>query len=227
MPSQCLFPVCNAGFKTTLRLFAKFDVQGRENIPAKGPLIVVSSHLSNLDPAIVAAILPVKPGFLAKKELFRNPVMRFLLTGYGAFPVDRGKADLAALNWGAARLRSGGALVVFPEGTRSRGQGLLKAQQGPALLARMTGAPVVPVALTGSEKLQNLLKVLMPRADLKLVVGRPFRVKIGDVKAGREQLERTTLEMMVRIARMLPESRRGHYGGDMAIAFEATEDVGT
>jgi 1-acyl-sn-glycerol-3-phosphate acyltransferase len=69
--SQWLFPVLNLGFKTTLKLFSDFKIEGQENIPDSGPLLVASNHLSNLDPAIVAAALPRSPVFLAKKELFK------------------------------------------------------------------------------------------------------------------------------------------------------------
>ena len=225
MTAQWLFPTCDVVFKGTLRLFSKFDVQGRENVPRHGPLIIVSNHLSTLDPAIVAAAVGRKPGFLAKTELFKNPVMRFLMIGYGAFPVDRGKADLRALNWSVRRLKKGGAVIMFPEGTRSRGQGLLKAHQGASLLATMTGAPIIPVALTGSEPLQSLLKVLAPVARLDLKIGEPFAVRIQGPRATREELDRITLETMSRIARMLPPQYRGEYAGTVDTAFEATVGV--
>jgi 1-acyl-sn-glycerol-3-phosphate acyltransferase len=222
---QCLYPAASAGFKLTLRLFAKFEVSGRENVPAQGPLIVVSNHLSNLDPAIVASLLVGKPGFLAKSELFKNPALRCLLKGYGAFPVDRGRADVRALNWAVHRLKAGGIVVVFPEGTRSRGAGLLKAHSGPVLLATMSGAPLLPVALTGSEPLQNLARVLMPRADMTATIGRPFTIDAGPGRIGREALERAASEMMWRIASMLPEAYRGHYKDGLPAVNDVTRDV--
>ncbi len=228
MRGQWLFQVCNFLFKKTLCIFARPDISGRENFPRKGPLIVVSNHLSTVDPAIVAAVVPRIPGFLAKKELFRNRAVRILMTSYGAFPVDRGKADMRAINWAVRRLRAGGCIILFPEGTRSRGHGLLEAQQGAALLARLTGAPIVPVALTGSEPLQNLAQVVAPIAHLKVVIGKPFWISDSGAGRGakkRDLLERATLEMMVRIAQLLPESYRGHYAGSVGVTFDATTDV--
>lgn len=225
MSAQWLFPVCNAGFRVTLRLFARRRIEGRENVPGAGPFIVVSSHLSNIDPAIVASVLPRAPGFLAKKELFKNPLLAFFMYGYGAYPVDRGKADRRALNWVVRRLRKGGCVILFPEGTRSRGEGLLEGQQGAALIAAMTGAPLVPVALTGSEPLQNLLKVFAPRANLTVRIGRPFKVVAGGERATRDHLDRATLEMMSRIARMLPPEYRGLYADSVDIPFQATADI--
>jgi 1-acyl-sn-glycerol-3-phosphate acyltransferase len=222
--AQWLFPVCDAGFKAALRLFAKVRIEGRENVPRTGPLIVVSNHLSNIDPAIVAAAVDRTPGFLAKRELFRFPPLAVFLYGYGAFPVDRERTDLKALRWAVKRLHRGGVIVLFPERTRSRGRGLLKAQYGAPLLASMTGAPLLPVAITGSEPLQNYLKVFAPVSNLHIRIGRPFMVKAGE-KATREQLEKATVEMMSRIARMLPPEYRGHYADRADIPHVSTEDV--
>ena len=80
---QWLFPPCNFGFKLTLRWFSDFTVEGQENIPKCGPLLVASNHLSNLDPAIVAAVLPRPPVFLAKQELFKYRIGSTLMRGYG------------------------------------------------------------------------------------------------------------------------------------------------
>ena len=200
-------------------------MQGRDNMPASGPLIVISNHLSNLDPPIVSAVLKRRPNFLAKKELFSNPAFAWFLRSYGAFPVHRRGADLAALNWGVARLKAGEVLVVFPEGTRSRGEGLLKGQSGAALLAKLSGATVLPMAITGSEPLQNMLRVFCPAARIRVVVGRPFTVKAPEGKPERDRLEKTTREMMARIASLLPESHRGAYASDVGMTYEVTEEA--
>jgi 1-acyl-sn-glycerol-3-phosphate acyltransferase len=210
--AQWLFPFCNAGFKTTLRLFSDFKIEGQENIPESGPLLVASNHLSNLDPAIVAAALPHPPVFLAKKELFKYPVGAQLMRGYGAFPVDRHRADVRALNWITHQLLSEyRTAIVFPEGTRSKVGGLLKAQQGLAMIAMSTGVPIIPFALTGSEKLQNPLKVFKPTATLRLKIGKPFVASGSEERPSRKKMAAVTTEIMVRLARMLPEDKRGEY----------------
>ena len=224
--AQWLFPPCNRAFKGTLRLFADLTVSGAENLSTAGPLIVASNHLSNLDPAIVASALPRNPQFLAKKELFSNPLFAMLLQGYGVHPVDRQRADLKAVNWAARKLRSGAVIILFPEGTRSRGEGLLRARLGVAHLAALTGAPVVPAALTGSEPLQNVLKAFRPAATMTLTFGRPFVVDASVRKADRRQLEEISTEIMVRIARMLPEEYRGHYRDVAGAPASLTVDAG-
>ena len=163
------------------------------------PVIYVCNHLSNLDPPIVASVLPRRALFLAKREIFSNPLFSFLLRGWGAFPVSRYSADLRALRWVKSMVGDGRAVVMFPEGTRSRNmEGMKKGQIGTALVAAQTGATVVPIAIEGTDRLQNILKVFAPIAKIKMSVGEPFRVAEGG--NSRAELERATMEMMSRLA---------------------------
>jgi len=222
--AQWLFPLCNIGFKTTLRLFSDFKIEGQENIPVNGPLLVASNHLSNLDPAIVAAALNRPPVFLAKSELFKYRVGAFLMRGYGAFPVDRRGADIRALKWITGQLLTEERVaIVFPEGTRSKTGGLLRGQPGLAHIALTTGVPIVPFGLTGSENLQNPLKVLKPSGTLRLKIGKPFVNKREPGRPTRKIATDLTTEIMVRISHMLPEGQRGEYA-DLQDA-EMTETV--
>ncbi len=224
--AQWLFPPCNFGFKITLKLFADYKIEGRENIPKSGPLLVVSNHLSNLDPAIVAAALPRPPVFLAKKELFKYSVGAFLMRSYGAHPVDRRGGDVGALNWITRQLSAERRMViVFPEGTRSKTGGLLRVQPGLALLAISTGVPVVPVALTGSEPLQNVLKVVKPTATIRLKFGKPFVARNTSGKPSRASATALTTEIMVRIAKMLPEHKRGEYSDLNELEMKESVDL--
>ena len=225
-----LFAFCNAGFKTTLRMFADQKVEGRENVPATGSAIFIANHMSNLDPPIVAALTNRSPGFLAKKELFNFPLFAWLVKQYGAHPLNRGSQDIGAIRWGVRKLREpDAALILFPEGTRNkRADGMKKGHSGVTQIALMSGAPIIPVGITGSEVLQNVAKVFMPRARLRIKIGRPIRLTGGyenRKRPSREELDAMTTEMMVRVAKLLPESHHGHYRDLLDTEFVYTEEV--
>lgn len=222
---QWLFRPCNFGFRTTLKWFSDFKIEGKENLPSDGPLLVAPNHLSNLDPAIVASVVPKPPVFLAKKELFKVPPASFLLRSYGAYPVDRKSADIRALNWITNKLvNEDGIAIMFPEGTRSKEGGLLRGQPGVALLAITTGVPVVPFALTGSENLQNVMRVFKPTADMTLRIGKPFKVNEKCERPSRTGIARVTEEIMIRIARLMPEDKWGHYTDTADKEFVVTSE---
>ena len=151
--NDCVFHLCNFSFKKILSVFSDIKISGQKNIPLDGPVIIVSNHISNIDPAIVAASINRRPNFLAKKELFNNIFLNIFLRSYGAYPVDRGRADISALKWGENKLKLGQALILFPEGTRSKSGKLMKGKSGVARLAYVTGTPIVPIGISGSENL--------------------------------------------------------------------------
>ena len=219
---QWFFPFCNTAFRGTLAVFADIEVRNRDRMKVNGPVIYVCNHLANLDPPIVASILPRRALFLAKREIFNNPLFTFLLKGWGAYPVNRYSADSRALRWVKAMLVMGRAVVMFPEGTRSRNhEGLKQGRVGTALVAAQTGATLIPIGISGTDGLQNILKVLMPIAKVKLSVGEPF--KVNPSVTGRAQLQRATDEIMARVAMQLPEERRGVYAEKTSYGFELTK----
>ena len=221
---QWIFPVANTAFRGALAMFADLEVKNRERLHVDGPVIYVSNHLSNLDPPIVASLLPRRALFLAKRELFNNPLSTSFLKGWGAYPVSRYSADLAALRWMRAMLAQNRAIVMFPEGTRSRNlEGLIKAHIGTALLAAQTGATLVPLGIYGTDNLQNILKVFMPIAKIRVSVGEPFNVR-SDISR-RAALERATDEIMTRVAMNLPPERHGIYADKVSKSFELTSSI--
>ena len=221
---QWFFPIGNTAFRGTLGTFADIEVRNRDRLKVTGPVIYVSNHLANLDPPIVASILPRRALFLAKRELFNNPLSTFLLKGWGAYPVSRYSADVRALRWVKAMLGIGRAVVMFPEGTRSRNlEGLKKGHVGTALVAAQTGATLVPIGLYGTDNLQNVLKLLMPIAKIRMSVGEPFRIDSDVIR--RAELLRATDEIMLRLASQLPVERRGIYADGMSSQFELTSVV--
>ena len=221
---QWFFPFCNTAFRGTLGLFADIQVEHRERMKVDGPVIYVCNHLANLDPPIVASLLPRRALFMAKRELFNNPLFTFLLKGWGAYPVSRYSADVGALRWARSMLAQKHAVVMFPEGTRSRNfEGLKKAHVGTALLAAQSGATIVPIGMYGTDNLQNILKVLMPIAKIRVSVGEPFQVCKN--ASDRIALQRVTEEIMTRVAINLPHERRGLYADKIPTDFELTSTV--
>ena len=109
-----LFKFCEAGLDFTFKISGSLDIKGRENVPSNVSLISVSNHLSIIDPALCAAAVPKEPRFLAKKELFKFPINIFLKF-YGAFPLNRGKVDLAAFQWAKSQLSTNNkSVLIFP-----------------------------------------------------------------------------------------------------------------
>ena len=218
---QWFFPFCNTAFRGTLAMFADIEIRNRDRMKVGGPVIYVCNHLANLDPPIVASVLPRRALFLAKREIFNNPLFTSLLKGWGAYPVNRYSADTRALKWVRAMLGHGRAVVMFPEGTRSRNlEGLKPGRVGTALIAAQTGATLVPIGIHGTDDLQNILKVLMPIAKISISVGEPF--KVSSSVSDRAHLQLATDEIMARVALLLPEDRRGVYAAKAESPFELT-----
>lgn len=134
-----------------LHVWLRLRKDGAAEIPREGAVIVASNHRSNLDPLVVAMLCRRPVNFAAKEEMFANRLVGRLLTAAGAFPVRRGRADREMLRTAHAVLERGGCLVIFPEGTRSRGTKLRRPKRGLGEIALDSGAPVVPVALCGTD----------------------------------------------------------------------------
>lgn len=184
------------------------------NVPAAGPVIVLCNHIATMDPPIVGArIQRLDVFYMAKKEAFRRAVARFFLRGFNAFPVTRHTADRAALEISLRILREGHVLVIFPEGSRSPDATLGRAYGGVGFLARMSGAPVVPAAIWGSEDVLPKGSILPRSAHVTIRFGTPVTLAelSGDGPLPRNR-EATDL-LMARVAALLPERYRGVYDG--------------
>ena len=224
IPRQWLYPICNNAYRCTLATFADVRVENRERIPRSGPLIVVCNHVSNLDPPTVATALPRPPIALAKRELFGNRFFSFLLRGWGAHPVTRHSADIGALSFMRRVLQHDRTVMMFPEGTRSRdNEGLRRGHIGAALLASWTGAPVLPIGIHGTERMQVVLRTVVPTGKIVMSMGQPFKVNANP--RDRNELRAATHEVMYRIANQLPIDFRGAYADCDAVEFKLTKVV--
>lgn len=198
--------------KLLLLLLTRWRVKGKENVPAQGPLIIASNHLSLVDPPLLSASIQRRIVFMAKEELFHSLIFGPLVRGWRAFPVRRGLLDREALRQAQQVLEEGLVLGMFPEGQRSVSAKMQRAYDGASLVALRSGAPVLPVGITGTEKLRNPIALLC-RPEVVVNIGKPLSLRPTDGRLTRGQVASATNLIMLRIAELLPQSYRGVYGG--------------
>jgi 1-acyl-sn-glycerol-3-phosphate acyltransferase len=198
--------------RIAFRVLARVDsVEGVANLPATGPAIVMINHIAFVDPVIVLGVLPRNIVPLAKVEAYRVPVFGLFPWLWEVIPVHRGEIDRKALRSAEDVLRAGEIILVAPEGTRH--PTLQRGKEGIAFLAHRTGAPIVPVAVDGTEGFPSL--PILPRwrrPGVRIRVGRPFRFRLQPEKPDRDRLRQMTDQAMGVLAAMLPPARRGVYG---------------
>jgi len=153
IPSAATTRFLNVPFRILARGLLDFEVSGTENIPSRGPVVVASNHFSHLDPPLVINALGRLVRFIAVDELFGNHLAFDVVTGFfGAIPTDRDGVPLRALEETIAHLRAGGTAGVFPEGRRVEYWRETEPKRGAAWLAWMSGAPLLPVTIHGTER---------------------------------------------------------------------------
>jgi 1-acyl-sn-glycerol-3-phosphate acyltransferase len=178
------------GFRDLLRRLYRIEVVGAERIPASGPAILAANHESIWDPFILGVATPREIHYMAKSELFRSRPLAAAMRSLNAFPVERGGGDQAAISE-AGRLLAGGAVLgIFPQGT-SKPELQIGWHRGAARLALATGAPLVPVRLSGTRR------VPLP-TRIRIVVGEPIVVEpgrptIAAAKSLTEQVEHAVM----------------------------------
>jgi len=207
-------------FRVGLSGLTRVRVEGAvDEIPRTGPVIIAANHSSNLDVPVLGSSLMPRIGrrfqWLGKKELFDWPVVGWIARNGGVHAIDRSTADVDAFRLAARILEEGHVLFVFPEGTRSRDGALGEGRDGVAVLALRTGAPIVPVGVTGSyERWPRGQKLPHPGGRVTARVGSPFRPADElppDLDRRAAKTAATDL-IMRKIAALLPERQRGRYG---------------
>ena len=195
--------------RLVLLVSTRWHIKGRQNIPPKGPLLIVANHLNLADPPVVSVSIARETRFMAKEELFKAKFTGYFIGSFGAFPVRRSQADTKAVRQALKILADGLALVVFPEATRSPNAQLQPAFPGAALIALRSGAPILPIGITGSEKMRG--KTWLRRPRVMVNIGKPFHLPPTAGKATRAELAQLTEFIMEHIAGQLPLEYRGHY----------------
>jgi 1-acyl-sn-glycerol-3-phosphate acyltransferase len=202
-----------------LRLTIGLRIEHIERTPP-GPVLVVSNHLHNADPVLTNIAFPRQIYYMAKAEVFRVPVIKWIARWAGSFPVDRGKADRTAIRRADEILAHGIAVGIYPEGTRSVTRSLQQAHGGAGLIALRNNVPILPVVITGTERLpfngakgRAQARLPMPNPDhkgVRILFGEPFFIP-KEVDGKRLTSEEATTRIMIEIAKLLPPDYRGVY----------------
>lgn len=187
------------------QMLYKIEYVGTENIPEDGGFILASNHLNALDPVFIAVGMEKRQlHFMGKKELFENPISKYFLTKLNGFPIVRGGADTAALDYAIRVVREGNVLGIFPEGTRSKDYKPARAKSGVAMIAHQTKAPVLPVSLYTSDDLKLHTKLTIRFGEVI-----PYE-KLGlDEEVTREQTKACAKMIMAEIVKLW---EMGHCG---------------
>jgi 1-acyl-sn-glycerol-3-phosphate acyltransferase len=201
-----LYWVVKGALTPVLRVCFRVKVEGRENIPRRGAIIVASNHRSFLDSIFLPLVLHRRVTFVAKAEYFDDPKTAWFFRGVGQIPIRRegGSASERALASATEVLRAGGLFGIYPEGTRTRDGYLHRGHTGVARLALRTGTPIVPVGMIGTDEVQPVDQ-RMPRLFRRVTVrfGEPLDpARYGDVDQEHLALRELTDEVMYEIAQL-------------------------
>lgn len=191
-----IYAVVKVILRVLFTVILRMRVEGTENIPKEGPLVIASNHLSLLDPPVIGTAATRKVHFMAKQELF-VPILGDIYKILGAFPVRRGGADRAAIKHGIEILQSSQVLAIFPEGTRSKTGKLGKAEPGALMMASKAMATIVPCCVIGTD-FQRQGRI-WPKVTVRF--GKPMYFP-ADAVVNKELLHNMTEDLMQRIAQL-------------------------
>jgi len=209
-PSQ---KIVLAILRPLLNILFSWKVEGRENIPLTGPLILVANHVHLLDPFFLLFRFPRWINFMAKEELFRSPFLRFWLRWAGSVSIRReGRVREKQKILKSARdaLERGLILGMFPEGGRSHDGKLRKGKPGSAVIASKANVPLLPVGIVGTDKIRGI-SWLWKRPGIIVNIGKPFKLPPTSSRMSKSQMQLLTTQLMREIAALLPPEYQGAY----------------
>lgn len=219
-PSFIIKPISRFISGLYLSKYANIKVIDKDKIESiKEPVIFVSNHLSNSDGLVLNRVLKrFKPYFVAGVKLSSNPISRIGLEAVKIIPIHPNTPDMDAIRKCIEKIREGQSILIFPEGTRSRTGKMIQGKKGVVLIAKKTGVPVIPIGITGTEKLMpindnNMAKEKFNHADVTVRIGEAIYLPDKLEAGGKGNYNERCLDIiMTNIAKLLPEEYKGIYG---------------
>lgn len=189
---------------------ANIKVRGLEHVPRSGAFLLVANHLSLADPPVLIGYIPRHVHFFTKAEAFEQFPLKQILPPGEPVRVHRGRVDRQALRYAEELLKRGEVVGIFAEGTRAKGGEAQEARAGAVFLAQRTGVPILPVAVSGTEKIFSPRFPWYRRGRVQLTVGQPFSLaELGPVT--KDNRDHVAQQVMARVAELLPPAYRGVY----------------
>lgn len=206
--------------RLVLSIFGRCQFIDADNVPKTGPVIIAPNHISYLDPPAAGSGYRRVTHFMAKEELFKIPVLGWLIKAVGSFPVKQHAADRSALKTALKLLADGEVVCVFPEGTRNFSDSLLPAQAGVGMIVLKSRAPVVPAAIIGTDRVLRRHSPFLHFGRVKIVYGKPMMFDdLYDRGTDREAVEETGRRIMHAIASLVEKHKWNN--GQPIIPFTA------
>jgi 1-acyl-sn-glycerol-3-phosphate acyltransferase len=209
LTQKMLLAICRPLF----HILFSWKVEGRENIPLTGPIILATNHVNLFDPFFLIFSFPRWINFMAKEELFRSPFLRPWLRWAGSLPIRRGgkiRDKQKMLKSARDALEKGFILGMFPEGGRNRDGKLSKGKHGSAVIASKTNVPILPVGIAGTDKIKGI-SWLWKRPRIAVNIGKPFKLPPTNSQMSKSQMQLLTAQLMKEIAALLPSEYQGAY----------------